>query len=187
MSKNFHEINKFPKIKVDVNFLEQKYPFSDKKRGHWIESGNLIEFLGEETITWLESKNLIVSKIEIFYTAPMFTTAWHVDMNPPQDLAKLNFVYCEGINYMQWGIVDENIEDLSYQTNSVGTMFLNCDNKISTITDQCHIKKSALVNVGKPHRIVNQSNHNRWCVSLLLWKANPRERLTFHESLNIFH
>lgn len=186
MLKNFYELPTIPLPIADQQFLENRYNFDNIKRGHWIESENLTNFLGEDIIRYLTDKNLTVPKIEIFYTAPYYTTNWHIDINPPVNLAKLNWVFCRGVNFMQWGNTDIDSSDLQSSTNCAGTSYLNCNNKISNVSDQCHIKNAAIVNIGVPHRVINASPYKRWCVSAILWQIFPRSRLSWEDALTIF-
>lgn len=126
-----------------------------------------------------------LANIEVFYTAPNSIRPWHIDMNPPADYVKINYIWgdTDG-SEMQFG---EPITDKTLVTEktSVGTPYVPYSTNEVEFKTSIHITKPILANIGRPHRVVNHSSTGRWCLCLVLWK--DKNRLLFPQALELFN
>jgi hypothetical protein len=131
----------------------------------------------------------IMHVAELFYTAPHSKINWHIDTSgytPIYDYVKINIVWgTDESHYMQWGkVIDENyVSEIRYNLATSPYMMFEPDQ--IEIVESITIDKPVLVNVGVPHRAVNDSDVGRWCLSLIPKKNN--ERIAFNEAIELFH
>lgn len=131
--------------------------------------------------------DVIVS--EAFYTPPFGRIGWHTDVNGFNQIfnyVKINFVWSESSNHeMQWG-VNKNTNfraDIGY--NKAGSAHLSYEDTDMVIIDRVKIDNTILVNVGQPHRVINNSSKGRYCVCLIPKKND--HRISFEEAVELFN
>jgi len=171
---NFSE-NCFDKEKL-VSDLSKDL-IKDKNK-HW---DHLENYFASEIRDLLSTFNYRLINAELFYTAPFDRLPWHVDMNPPEDFIKINFVWGSKLHVMQWGELknpDIPMETLRTEVESQYAKFhpSQIDPRASITID-----KPILVNVGRPHRVVNLSQDGRWCFCMIL-TCNDR-RIFFDDAV----
>jgi hypothetical protein len=156
------------------------------KNKQWKFEGKDLSFINDEII---RKTGCIMHVAELFYTAPHSKINWHIDTSgytPIFDYVKINIVWgTDESHYMQWGkVIDENyVSDIQY--NLATSPYLRFDPSQIEITESITIDKPILVNVGVPHRAVNDSDLGRWCLSLIPKKND--ERIAWNQAIEIFH
>jgi hypothetical protein len=181
MLSNYYRYLNLPEDSFDKNKLSSDVSIDlDKNRNkHW---NRLDNYFTNDIKEWLLKFNYTLTNAELFYTAPFGQLPWHIDMNPPENFVKINFVWGSKNHLMEWGeLKNANISIDTFRTE-VGSQYSKftqdqIDSKIAiTIT------KPILVNVGKPHRVVNLSREGRWCFCMIL-TCNDR-RIFFNDAVN---
>jgi len=136
----------------------------------------------------LEKLKCTVAVSEAFYTPPLSKIRWHTDVSgysPVFDYVKINFVWTKSLHHeMQWG--ENKNKDFSPEIgyNKVGSPHLIYEDEDMNIVDRVLVDRPILVNVGRPHRVVNSSAHGRYCLCLIPKKND--KRISFEESLDLF-
>lgn len=132
---------------------------------HW---NNLTEIFYPATHDFFLKFNYKIINAELFYTPPRGELVWHIDMNPPEDFMKINFVWGSDSHMMLWGELKKL--DGNYQTSKtrVDTQYIRLNNSDVVLKEGISIDSPTIVNVGKPHKILNYSDSGRWCLSIIL-------------------
>jgi hypothetical protein len=171
----------------DKELLMRKYvPENLNANRQWRLEGADLSVINTDII---KKTGCIMHIAEIFYTAPHSSTNWHIDTSgytPIFDYVKINIVW--GTNkshYMQWGkTIDESyVPEIRYNSAKSPYMFFK-PHQIE-LADSITVDKPVLVNVGVPHRVINDSNLGRWCLCLIPKKNN--QRVAFNEAIELFH
>lgn len=173
------------KISCDLESLKKKFPILESEYYHWIRDDMNSDLLGFDFINWLNQFGLIIRRIEIFHTDPMKVTGWHTDMNPPASFTKINWVFEDGISYMEWADLD-NSQMLTSKKTMANTTYVSFDPEKTRAIERKHLVGPTLINVGYPHRIINQKETERWCVSCILWDKEKNQRVLWEDALRIF-
>lgn len=140
-----------------------------------------IDILDQRIIDFFDQRNLIISLVEIFYSAPYFKSSIHTD-GLLGDYSKINFVFGGDKSIMSW--FTSKVKKNRQLTNTIGTIF------IPFLKDEVELQlqkniKIALVQVGTPHSVEN-FQEDRWAVSLVFRNKQTYVRLTMEESIKIF-
>lgn len=194
MSKLYNYL-KFPFDICDMQGIVEKYTKNidnPKLRGSWSlpKEGTL----NDDIFKVLEEKGCELAWIELMYTPPNVSRNWHIDPDENDSISnvcKINIIFCEEDNhYCQLGVTKNSDHDIKLDyTNVNGSLQKNFmyisfkDDEIDVI-DSITIKNPILINVGVPHRVVNNTNSSRWCLCLVLRKNG--KRILFEEALDIF-
>ena len=163
--------------------------FDPNKNGQWRIEGINPDIFNEEAYVWLNQFNMHAGMVEIFYTAPHSKIGYHVDysgFSSVFDYVKLNFVWGPKKNhYMKWGEPKSDVSnDISY--NSCGSPLIKY--KMSEIDEKesvC-ITQPILVNVGRPHIAINDSDIGRWCLCLIPKTNIDGCRIEFNQAVELF-
>lgn len=173
LSNNYYRFLTLPFEFFDQRGLtEQKSKNLNRLRNnHW---NNLTEILYPSTYNFFSKFNYKIINVELFYTPPNGELVWHIDMNPPEEFMKINFVWGADSHLMLWGELKNN--DRTYQTSKtkVDTQYIRLDDSDVIVKEGISIDKPAIVNVGKPHKILNYSEVGRWCLSIILTYCDQR-------------
>jgi hypothetical protein len=171
----------------DKEVLMGKYiPPDLNKNKQWRIEGADLSIIND---TWFKQNGCTIQVAELFYTAPHSKIKWHIDISgysPLFDYVKINIVWgAEESHYMQWGeMIDEKcVSEIGY--NSAGSPHMIFEPEQIEMTESVTIDKPILVNVGVPHRAVNDSDLGRWCISLIPKKNN--NRIAFKQAIKLFH
>jgi len=172
-------------IQCNIDMLKCRFKLSPYQYFHITFDDENQIWLSEKFETWLSQFGLHIQRLEIFHTEPNRTTGWHIDMNPPRDWIKLNWIYETGISHMEWG--ELNIESLlNSAISSGGTSYVKFESKeVSTICKHS-FKGPTLINSGRPHRIDNIKSTDRWCLSAIPWYSDKRCRVGWNDAIKIF-
>lgn len=152
---------------------------------HWRNWGYKSNIITAEFHELLATINCEVLEAEVFYTAPYSILPWHIDMNPPADNTKLNFVWGSSNHKMNFG----EIKDLSAlnltSTTAAGSQYVEFTAAQVEFKESVQLSQPALVNSGRPHNVVNWSSDGRWCLSVIL--THNKNRILFNEALHLFN
>lgn len=135
-----------------------------------IEGGELDRVLTEAGREWLAMRGCRIDLCEMFYIAPHNRVKWHIDISgttPVYDYVKINIVEANTSQWhMDWGReINPGEHKVGY--NGVGSPHvLFEDNEIETL-DTYTYTGAAIVNVGVPHRAINESDVAIWCCCLI--------------------
>ena len=141
--------------------------------------------LDPKFLALLKSKDLHVISAQVFKTNFLHLT-WpiHVDHKDVGDYPRMNWVYgnqeCPMIWYKEKDPTHVNVEKI---TATGDTYHIIDPNSVEEI-DRTFVKTPTIVQAGAPHTVINSSNKNRWCVSIVLMKDD--HLLTFDELVNEF-
>ena len=155
---------------------------------HWRNWGYQDTPFNQQAIDWASSLGCVIANAEVFYTKPGGTLSWHVDMNPPGPISKINFV---------WGSTDDLTDHLMEfgdiknpdvvkptMATRVNSNYISYETSEITNITPFVLDKPALLNVGRPHRVINRSITGRWCLCLILFKNN--KRIMWDDALSLF-
>lgn len=149
-------------ILKDPDYFTKK-DVSEKPVGHWYVSK---EDLSEEFLNWLDKNNLDLYYSELFYCSPGERIPMHVDEIKPANVCKLNWVYDEGETWMNWYELKPG-KEIVKRDNSIGGLYWDCPRDDCEFAEKSKIQKPTLVNAGVLHDVENNSQGNRWCLSLV--------------------
>lgn len=188
LSNPYYRLLNFPNC-FNSQALEQDLSVGKEldTNGHWKKSewSGRTTALTEDFHVWLwDTFKCTVINIEVFYTAPLWRRGWHLDMNPPSDFVKINYAWGDPLkSEMQWGtsITDK---PLVSGTTTAGTQYVGYRDDEIVLADKVRFDKPALVNVGRPHRILNYSDQGRWCLCIV--PGYNGKRILFPDAVNIF-
>ena len=163
--------------------------FDSNKNGQWRIEGINPDIFNNEAYVWLNQFDCHAGVAEIFYTAPQSKINYHVDfsgVSPVFDYVKINFVWGPKKNhYMKWG------EPKFTPSNEVGHN--SCGSpQIKYKMDEIDEKESVcitqpiLVNVGRPHIAINDSDIGRWCLCLIPKTNIDGCRIEFNQAVELF-
>jgi hypothetical protein len=173
-------------------FLSLPFPFFDKeqieldvngkfnrfKNKHW---NKLNFYFNKKSIDFFNKFNYNLVNAELFYTPPYGQLPWHIDMYPPRDNIKINFIWGSDNHKMEWGEIKNLHEITGIKKTEVGTDYIGFKTSDIKTIDSVKINFAAIVNVGIPHRIINYSNKPRWCFCAIL--ENNYIRVLFDQAL----
>jgi hypothetical protein len=183
-------------LNLKANFFDQaaltselsktlKDPNANQQWRNWGENPDVFT---TEAYRWLELFNCDIGTAEAFYTAPKKALGWHTDVSgksPIVDYVKINFIWGATHSHaMEWGALRSGVAEPTIQYNLVGSPYMPFDPSTIDIVEKVCINKPILINVGVPHRVINQSNYGRWCLCLIPKKQGMR--LLFDEAVELF-
>lgn len=151
---------------------------------HWRNWGHRTHIITPEFHEMLSRIGCEVLEAEVFYTAPYSALPWHIDMNPPADNAKLNFVWGNTDHKMNFGEVRDFTALHETSTTKAGSQYVEfAPHQISPKISVC-LNQPTLINSGKPHNIVNWSPDGRWCLSVIITQRGSR--ILFNDAVTLF-
>lgn len=166
---------------LDQSYLTciQQDPSLADKRGPFVmpeqyRDGRLIGLLAET--------NLTIRYSEIFHTFPWNDRSIHVDGPRLDDHAKINLVIGAPASAMTWYMPKEGLALPHVEFNSAGTRHLSYTADQCQLVYKTNIQGYALVNVGVPHNVLNQTPEHRWCISMQLGHKGTDTKITFGEA-----
>ena len=172
-------------IKCNINLLKDRFNLDSNQYFHKVFDHENHIWLSEEFEQWLKSLGLHIQRLEIFHTEANRITGWHTDMNPPTDWVKINWVYEEGVSYMEWAELNTQ-GPLVSRPSIAGTSYVRFEPENTKTTCRYNLKGPTLINSGRPHRIDNSKNTDRWCLSTIPWHSDRQCRVLWDEAIEIF-
>ena len=141
-----------------------------------------ISNLNPELIRLLNSLDLKILLVELFYTKPFTKTGIHIDVTGG-DYTKLNFIFGGKDSVMIWYKSKDDIKKSTSKT-LINTSYISYRQHEVDMIDKQTVKFPSIVQAGIPHNIINYSEP-RWCLSIVLVRSTG-ERLTMKESIDLF-
>jgi len=141
--------------------------------------------LNPKFLALLKSKDLRVISAQVFKTN-FFHPIWpiHVDTGVVGDFPKMNWVYgnqeCPMIWYKEKDPTHVKVEEIT----ATGDTYYIIDPDSAEEMDRTFVRTPTIVQAGAPHTVINSSNKNRWCVSIVLKKGD--DSLTFDQLVTEF-
>lgn len=151
---------------------------------HWRNWGYQNTPFNQQAIDWAASLGCVMANAEVFYTKPGGALPWHVDMNPPVPISKINFVWGATNHVMEFGDIKNPDIPKSASSTKVNSNYISYETSEITNITPFILDKPALLNVGRPHRVMNKSESGRWCLCLILFKNNTR--ILWDDALSLF-
>lgn len=190
MSLDYYKFVKFPVNCINKDTLLEELSIYDltvkttPAGRHWRKWGFRTAIITDDFHKLLNSINCEVLEAEVFYTAPYSVLPWHIDMNPPVDNVKLNFVWGSSNHKMNFGeIRDASALELT-STTAAGSQYVEFKPNQVIFKESIQLSQPALINSGRPHNIVNWSPNGRWCLSVIL--THNKKRILFNDALKLF-
>jgi hypothetical protein len=185
MNVFFRNLNIDIPIRCNIDLLETRFKIKPHQYFHITFDDENQIWLSEKLETWLCQLGLYVRRIEIFHTQPNKITGWHIDMNPPRDWVKINWIYETGTSYMEWGDFNINAPLVS-QISAGGTSYIKFESTDIQTICRHSFSGPTLINSGVPHRIDNSKPTDRWCLSTILWYRDNHCRVDWKDAMQIF-
>jgi hypothetical protein len=170
---NYYRLLNLPILCFDKENLETSVlgSFDTNKNKHWT---GLSSWFSNEAISFFSKFDYKIINAELFYTPPHGELLWHIDMNPPEDFIKINFVWGSTNHVMEWGELTSSNFTPVVQKTEVNSQYIKLTEKNVSPTKKVQIHNAALVNVGRPHRVLNYSDNARWCFCMILEQNSKR-------------
>jgi hypothetical protein len=185
MNYFYRNLVNIPMINCNLNLLQSRFNLRSDKYMHKVFDNENHLWLSPAFESWLKNFNLYIPRLEIFHTESNRMTGWHTDMNPPTDWVKINWVYEEGVSHMEWAELNVS-GPLKSLPSVAGTSYVRFEPETTKTACRHNLKGPTLINVGKPHRIDNRKNTDRWCLSCILWHTDKKCRVSWKDAVEIF-
>lgn len=185
MSMNYFAHLKLP-FDLDMSELA-KFDYDPNKLGYTVKDASLVD---QRLIDLLASFNLKIAHIGCFYTPPHTLLPIHCDTASMQNFCKLNFAYGDEVDKarMIWyrlkdGFVPKIVRTPDHEryvskAGDVSYVSIPSDQAIPVASA---IVRTTLVNVGRPHSVINTADSARWALSLPLRDVHSNETLEFDD------
>lgn len=150
---------------------------------HWTIEHDDLNF---KFLKLLADKNLKIIHAEIFKTN-FLNKSWpiHIDADNGQgDVPKINWVYGDQTCPMIWYKLKDLNNRPKEKTTATGTGYYDFDPGTVEEIDRTFVGTPSIIQSGIPHTVINSSNKNRWCVSIVVKKDD--QLLTFEQLVNEF-
>lgn len=119
--------------------------------------------LSDQTLITFQSAGFNLREVQLFTTPPRTTTTIHIDGNEFTSKSAINYVV-NGPGLMKWYHLKNS--EQSALTTPAGTVYIPFKQEDCIEIDQLVITKLTLVEVCKPHNIVNDTDTYRYCFSI---------------------
>lgn len=146
----------------------------------------VIKNIDKKLTDFLSSLGIAVPYAEIFYTPPLRILPLHVDGDYLSNFCKLNFIFGGEGSLMQWWELKDKDVPLNYHINKNGTRYLRIETNECEFVWQEKVGQPGLVNIGRPHQVVNCTNTPRWCMSYCLYDNINKGMLQWENASKIF-
>lgn len=127
---------------------------------------NIYDILDSSFIEELNNCNLALREVQLFISAPNLTSNIHIDGHSTDlDAAAINLVINDNNNWkMQW--FNTHLHEQNKQISPGNTNYLSFKPEDCKLIHEFTSTCAFLVQVGVAHRIVNNSDKMRYCLSL---------------------
>jgi hypothetical protein len=142
-----------------------------------------IDYISDELIALLDSVNVYIRSVELFYCNPQHTGGIHVDANGG-DFVKINYVFGGEGSLMNWYEIKAG-ENPNFGVTPANTFYWNWRPHQAIPAHSHTVKFPTLVQVGKPHQ-VNTTDEARLCVSIIIADTQTKELIKFEDAYNTF-
>jgi len=147
----------------------------------------IIPFSGDNIVSsWLRTIELDVAYSEAFYTPPGMTLGIHTDGRdgPNATRCKINWIYGAPGSRMVWfEPVEEGYTGVDHVTSAGTVSRVFEPHKIRKVLDMEPASPS-LLNVGRPHTVINHTPHRRWCFSYTIRNLRTGKILQWADAID---
>lgn len=185
MSPFYCDLQNVPDIQCNIDLLKFRFNLGTNQYFHKVFDHENHIWLSTEFENWLKQFGLHIQRLEIFHTESNRITGWHTDMNPPTDWVKLNWVYEEGISYMEWAELDIS-GPLVSRPSVAGTSYVRFEPETTKMACRYNLQGPTLINAGRPHRVNNNKSTDRWALSTIPWHTDKQCRVLWKDAVEIF-
>lgn len=170
-------------VHIDVSKFTEERPF-----GH---ARLFREQLPQAFLAWFNQLNLQLRVIEIFVLPPHYNLPAHSDSTVyDKPIVKINIVNGSDQATMDWYTVN-NPKMVKEMITAVGTHYNATVPTNLTHAFSAPITQPSLLNVGPFHGVTNETDQERWCLSLSISHINKDDddttRLLWDDALDIFN
>lgn len=145
------------------------------------------DHINPNLVSFLDTLDLLVVYIELFYTPSFSFTNIHADFGKgaiPNDYIRLNYVFGGKNSLMYWWKPRPNVSN-PVNASKINSLYIGYKINEVDLIDEQQIQFPSIVQVGIPHNI-RTFEEPRHCLSLVLRKKHDKTRLTMAESIEIF-
>lgn len=172
-------------INSSLNLLRSRFNLGGDQYFHQVFDHENDIWLSDEFENWLSQFGMHIQRLEIFHTEANRITGWHTDMNPPRDWVKINWVYEEGISHMEWAELNSTLPLIS-RPSIAGTSYVRFAPDTTSTVCRYNLIGPTLINAGRPHRIDNSKDTDRWCLSAIPLHTYRQCRVLWQDAVEIF-
>jgi hypothetical protein len=133
----------------------------------------------------LERLGVGILMAEVFFTPPFLKRGIHIDTAIGGDITKLNWIYCEGDNQMNWyepkPDAPHTISETAVSTNYVSYR----ESQVNLLHTEKFSNANVIVQVGIPHNVRNL-RYPRWALCFTICHLSDRSRITVEQAQSIF-
>lgn len=183
MYSHFADLKNVPKINCDINLLKSRFDTSPDEYFHKFFHNENAIWLSAEFEDWLLSFGIFVKRCDILHTNRNRLLRWHTDMNPPLEIAKINWVFEEGVSYIEWGDLTGEIPKES-TLGAFGKKYLWFEDEMIKTSVTHRVIGPTLFNPGIPHRVDNRKDTDRWCLSAILWYEDRQRNVLWQDAVH---
>jgi hypothetical protein len=171
--------------KLSLNIEPLTIDIRDKNDQKYRHTELGLDTINPDMKAFLESFGVGVLMVEIFYTPPFMSRGIHIDTAQGGDITKLNWIYCEGENIMNWyepkPDAPRNIAETPVSTNFVSYK----DSEVNLVHSEKMTTNNVIVQVGTPHNVRNL-RYPRWALCFTICHLKDKSRITIAEAQEIF-
>jgi hypothetical protein len=150
----------------------------------------IIKYEGDQVInSWLNTFDLAVAYSEAFYTPPGMTLGIHTDgrdkSGPYSNRCKINWIYGAPTSVMKWfAPISDEYTGIDHVTKA-GTVSRVFEKHMIKEVFSSKLKSPSLLNVGRPHTVVNDTPEQRWCFSYTIRNLRNGGILQWSDAIKI--
>lgn len=168
---------------IDLNFnfdlLKKDYDFNSIK--HWHSKLDM-SYVNNDFLELIDSLNLRIKYIEIFFTDSFKKIPIHAD-DGPANFAKINWVYGGSGSSMNWYRPNKHYKPHQLTTPIKSKSILYSNDSVELLHSQ-PVGCPSIVQVGIPHNVVNYAEP-RYCFSTVLF-TKENQPVTVTELAGLF-
>lgn len=185
MLNYFVDLKNVPKINCNLSLLKSRVNIDPDQYVHKVLHNENHIWLSKEFEEWLSKFGMLVRRCDIFHTNPNRYLRWHIDVFPPRDYVKINWVYEKGISHIIWGkLIGE--QPTKPTITPFGRQHLGFDDDVIQPVVKHILVGPTLFNAGVPHRVDNRKDTNRWCLSAVLNYKDSQKNVLWKDAVELF-
>lgn len=154
------------KLKFDFAINTPDFPIENFKGNRPTQFNYDIKKIDAQLLKFLYKRGISVIWTEIFYSPPSKGFNIHVDNPKLQHYTKLNICISDDHSYMKWYKVKPEFINKPTALTEIGTPYAHYEkNEVDLLHTEC-INGTYLVNAAIPHESTNDTDKDRWTLSL---------------------
>ncbi len=159
-------------------------------RNEWsrLDQRGIIPYQGDRLVAdWLGRFDLGIAYSEAFYTPPGMTLGIHTDgrdqSGPYSNRCKINWIYGAPGSRMVWYEPTSSDYMGKDHVTKAGTVSRVFEMEMISKVFEIEPRSPSLLNVGRPHTVVNDTPHQRWCFSYTIRDLRSGHILQWPEAI----